>query len=132
MSGRVGEWAVPGNAGRTARPRNCESCGRYVLRGLDREYGGLNTDCDPEPLTPLGEVMALLAGMRTFESKWFAGQHTISYRDRYAIASHIAGDEIDVLIAHDCQRSELIALPRMRSVQSVRVVTAELPIDPPF
>jgi hypothetical protein len=76
--------------------------------------------------------MALLAGMRTFESKWFGGQHTISHRDRYAIASHIAGDGIDVLIAHDCKRTDLIMLPRIRSVHSIRTVTDELPIDPPF
>ena len=131
MAGKVKEWAVPGNAHRTARPRNCEHCGQYVIRGLDREYGGLNTDCDPEPLSPLGEVMALLSGHITYESVWFAGQHTISHRDKYAISSHIAGDGIDVLIAHDCARSRLYDFPRMRTVHSVRTVE-ELPIDPPF
>jgi hypothetical protein len=132
MAGKVREWAVPGNAHRTARPVNCEECGRYVLRGLTRDKGGISVDCDPEPLSPLGEVMALLAGNRTYESQWFAGQHTISWRDKYAIAAHIAGDQIDVLIRHDCQRSPLYDFPRMRSVQSVRTVTEELPIDPPF
>jgi hypothetical protein len=131
MSGKVREWAMPGNVGRTARPHNCASCGQYVLRGLDREYGGRDTECDPEPLSPLGEVMALMAGLTTYESNWSGGQHTISRRDRYAIAAHIAGNTIDVLIEHDCKRSRVIDLPRIRSVQAVRIIEP-LPIDPPF
>lgn len=132
MAGKVREWAVPGNAARTARPTNCEECGQYVLRGLTRDKGGIAVDCEPEPLSPLGEVMALLSGLITYESVWLWGTHTINWRDRYAIASHSAGDGIDVLIAHDCKRSRLQDFPRMRSVQSVRTVTAPLPDEPPF
>jgi hypothetical protein len=133
MKTPVPEWAVPGSAHRAARPTNCESCGRYVLRGLNRDKGGIAVDCDPEPLSPLGEALALLAGFITYESQWFGGQHTISWRDRYAIASHQAGDGIDALIGHHCDRPELAGdFPRMRSVHSYRSVTAPLPDEPPF
>lgn len=49
---------------RTLRPRHCRACAAPVLAAIDDL--GLTTHIDPAPLTPEGELLALLAGRPTF------------------------------------------------------------------
>lgn len=59
------------NAGPTPTQTACPSCGAPVIAALEGRVG-LPVAADPVSLTPLGELQALTAGLRTFEH-WHDG-----------------------------------------------------------
>ena len=67
---------IDATTGATRRTRACycQNCHRGVMRGLTSPPTSWPADVDPIPLTPLGEVMALMAGTRTYELRWI-GDH---------------------------------------------------------
>lgn len=64
-----GVWNGDGIS-RAARASYCTSCGTVVLRGLDADRAALTVACDPEPLNPLGEFLAISVGRRTYDLTW--------------------------------------------------------------
>jgi len=117
--------------GRRARASTCQRCHRAVFVGIDREWGGMAVECDPEPLSGLGEALALLAHRRTFELWANIGQMTLDFRDRWRISGRPAGRcKVDVLVQHDC---DLVGrLPTTGSVYPPPVRAADLPDEPPY
>lgn len=92
---------------RRARLRRCPDCAAITLAGLDADQGGFEAAADPIPLTGLGEMLALLDRLATYEL-WKAGagyelerrnHHRITYRP----AEHpTRALRVDVLRAHRC------------------------------
>lgn len=122
--------------GRRARASTCQRCHRAVFVGIDRDWGGMAVECDPEPLSGLGETLALMAHRRTFELWSGIGTMTLDFRDYWRITGRPAGrtraqgGRVDVLVQHDCAR--VGQLPTGPSVYRVPTRAADLPDDPPF
>lgn len=57
---------VEGNR-RTARGADCPKCGEPVLRGEDDDVLPWNAVVDVDPITPLDEMLAVLAGRITYD-----------------------------------------------------------------
>lgn len=120
------------HATRKARAGTCSRCGRAVFRGLDADFGSCLAEADPEPLSALGEALALLAHRRTYEL-WASGlgPMTLDFRDHWRIAGRPAGrSRVDVLVEHTCGQSG--KLPTTGSVYPPPVRAADLPDEPPF
>lgn len=98
---------------RTTRPRTCRTCHTLTLTGLDADRAGLPVRVDPQPLTPLGEAMALTAGRRTYEHNT---ANQLNPRSPGHIAHHPAATntDSDVHASHLCGTSPL---PTTRSVR---------------
>ena len=88
---------------RKARARRCPSCRAAVVRGLDHDRCALTVVVDPTPLSPAGELEALLLRRFTFDLRRFAGQLNIDRRYPERIVASPAGTPPgDVVVAHDC------------------------------
>lgn len=74
-----GTWNGDGIA-RAARAGYCRGCGAVVVRGLDADRAALSVACDPEPLNPLGEFLAVSLGRRTFDLSW-RGRYELNPRE---------------------------------------------------
>lgn len=99
-------------ATRRARAARCAACRRPVMRGIDLDYSGLAVDCDPTPLSPEGELSALLAGRRTYTLRWLGERYEIDRRDIEQITGSPAGTpRLDVLVLHACNGAPLPATP---------------------
>lgn len=85
---------------RRARPRPCPTCKTWTITGLDADVMAFEATCDPAPLTPLGEVAALMAGRRTLGLVQRSGRYELEQR----WAEHIDADRhrLDVLASHTC------------------------------
>lgn len=90
---------------RRARIRPCPTCPLLILTGLDAEMCATEAACDPSPLSPLGEALALVEGRRTWALHSEAGRWVLDPRDSDQIASEPAGSRLrqDVLRAHRCE-----------------------------
>lgn len=98
-----GQWNSDGIA-RKARGRLCPKCGEPTMAGLDADLCAGVAVCNPQPLTPLGEVYALFAGLRTFTLEWLGGHYEINFRDEWRIKGMPAGSKknVDVIAEHRC------------------------------
>jgi hypothetical protein len=92
--GAMSESGLTFRAGlRTHRP-----CRGLTVAGIDDN--GLDTWCEPSPLSPDGELAALLVGRPTWDL--YAG-HGLTYRRATAISHRPAGDASrPVLAQHVC------------------------------
>jgi hypothetical protein len=89
-------------ATRRARAARCPTCRRPVMRGIDRDWGGLSIDCDPTPLSPEGEAIAIYVGRRTYELRWLGDRYEIDRRDASGIRGNPIGTlRLDVLVQHE-------------------------------
>lgn len=88
---------------RRARLRYCQ-CGLIVMAGLDGEVCAFEAECDPRPLTALGEAAAYLAGLRTWSLRNGRGRFELYPRNAAEITRHPAGTRArcDVLAEHRC------------------------------
>lgn len=95
---------TPSGTGRRAQPRRCRDCRAPVLVGDDHDTTRLTATVDPEPLTPLGEALAILEGRRTLALVMEAGRLVMWARDAGHIRSAPAGTRAreDVLREHRC------------------------------
>lgn len=107
--------------GRRAHPSRCVKCRRLVLTGLDNDRCAWVAIVDPLPLAPMGEVLALLSGRRTYTLHVGVGVCELQARDQWQIAGSPAGVRYDVYPAHVC---EWVHLPQAPSVH-------RLPLSPP-
>lgn len=99
-------------ATRKARAEFCGGCGAVVMVGIDGDLAGSVATCDPTPLSPTGEALALLAGRGTFELRWIGGRYELDRRDAFRIRGSPAGTNgIDILVRHDCELSKDDSLP---------------------
>ena len=87
---------------RRARPRPCPRCGAWTIAGVDADILALEAHCDPTPLTPLGEALALATGRRTVELIHTRGRYELEQRwaDHIAGRPAGAGRRYDVLAEH--------------------------------
>jgi hypothetical protein len=94
-------------ATRRARSRLCEQCRRPIMRGIDADWGGRSVDCDPTPVSQLGETLALIDGRRTYELRYLgtgtgAQRYEIDHRTPERIRGNPPGTKrLDVLIEHN-------------------------------
>lgn len=122
-------------ATRRARACLCPTCRRPVMRGIDREYGGMSVDADPEPLTVNGEVNALMTGARTYNLQWVPRPggmgYTLDSRDQWQIARWPAGSNgMDVLAEHSHQPRHYETAASQLPDTAATVIPAD--DDPPY
>ena len=71
------------------------------MRGLDGDWCATSVDCDPTPVSAIGEVLALIDGRRTFELRRLGGRYELDLRTPERISGNPIGTRgIDVLIEH--------------------------------
>lgn len=77
------------------------------MRGLDAELLADDVRVDPAPLSALGELLALAAGVHTYELHW-RGRYEIDPRELWHIQSRAPGElfNTDVVAAHVCTRTQ--------------------------
>ena len=68
-------------ATRRTRAMYCPNCHHGIMRGLTSPPTSWPADVDPIPLSPLGEVLALMAGIRTYELRWVGDHYDLERRD---------------------------------------------------
>lgn len=98
---------------RRVRGRTCKRCGQAILTGLDADAAAGNAYVDPLPLSPLGEALAQIAGLATYELLWTGVRLELEYRDAWSIEGHPAGSRagVDVVAEHQCGSANLPSLP---------------------
>lgn len=98
----------PDRIGRAVKATACRHCHRPTLTGLDNDMCAGVAHTDPEPLSPLGEALALLTGRATYALRQTGGRHELQLRDPWQIAGKPAGtDRADILAEHSCNSPPL-------------------------
>lgn len=92
--------ARPGARNLTAK--TCRHCHAHVVTGLDADLMAFTAIADPAPVTPLGELLALLAGARTYDLTRAGHQYRLDVRDPGTIAT---SRRHPVLAGHRCGRT---------------------------
>lgn len=121
--------------GRKAKARSCPVCRRAVMTGLSSAFGGFAVSADPQPLSPMGEALALMAGRGTFSLRWLGDHYELDKRDHFRIRGSPAGTKgIDVLVEHECAKPYGGSIPNvvttLRDYYEHRSIP--LPDEPPF
>lgn len=116
-------------ATRKARYSRCSICKNRVIIGIDRDFGGRAVECDPDPLSKLGEMAALLLGRRTLDLHAHGGRWIIDRRESWHIRDTPPGTVgNDVLVTHKCGAPKLASIPSTVQITVIR----EIPDQPPF
>jgi hypothetical protein len=76
----------------------CPRCRCLVIRALDAPVAAFDIRLDPEPLTEIGELTALLDGRMTYDLLPIAGHHEIANRDQWRMRQR----KHPVLATHKC------------------------------
>jgi len=84
--------------GRKAKARECRHCRSWILTGLDADLAAIEVQADPHPLSPDGEVAALLDDRHTYDLE----EHRLYRRYHWNIAGRPAGERHRVLADHRC------------------------------
>lgn len=117
----------PDRVGRSVRATACRTCCGQTLTGLDNDRCAVVAHADPEPVSPLGEALALLAGRKTYALHPSANGYELVLRYDKQIAAAPPGTRgYDVLAEHACNST---ALPNLPSAYAG--ITA-LPDNPPY
>lgn len=88
---------------RSAKAGYCGKCKAHALFGLDDDSCAFGVTVDPEPLSAVGEVMAHLSNLRTFELRRAGDGYQLDRRlDSYIARRPAGAGIIDVLAAHLC------------------------------
>lgn len=96
----------------------CVKCKRMIIGA---HYDALPKAFDPQPLTPLGEILALASGVRT----WFISGGNLWKRTSWAITTSPSGLGGLIVQEHYCQRTQ-------PSGTAANIPTAILSDDPGF
>ena len=86
----------------------CSQCKAPILTGLDSDNCAFDARVDPTPLTSLGEFVAKLNNLTTYDVSRPSGTTRLQRRSARRIAAHPAGGcaatlgPYDVLAAHQC------------------------------
>ena len=116
----------------------CRVCRQPILTGMDDLACALPARVDPTPLTPLGELLAQLGDLDTYELR--AGRPTRLIRrlaaDITARPAEGAGrrrhDTYDVLAAHRCGQTLTGPAAAATRIPPPTSAADATPIDPPF
>lgn len=123
---------APDGVRRAARAAACRRCGVSVMRGLDADMAAAAVAVDVQPLSPAGELAALLAGRRTYALTWVAGRarYEIDVRFPDMIEFRPPGSVFnsDVVAGHVCHAPALDIL----ASNHIRTGHGELPKEAPF
>jgi len=95
---------TPAGIGRRAHVRRCRDCGRYTFVGLDDVVMAGVATVDVAPLDALGELLALLCGLTTYDLSWRGDRYEIDRRESHHIRSAPPGSKAgnDVVNDHRC------------------------------
>lgn len=129
-----GLWDSDGTT-RVARARRCRTCREYTLVGLDSDHCALPVAVDADPLSPAGEVAALLAGQTTYSLRDLAGRLELDRRTHFEIRGDAARESVrhDVLARHVCGQPSLGAAPGLGQPSRLVAAVVALPVaEPPF
>lgn len=93
-----------GGVTRRARIRRCRRCRAPVVSGLDDDVMAEPVDIDPLPLTALGEALALLRNVSTYDLARRAGKYVIDRRTVFEISGWPPESRrnVDVVKRHEC------------------------------
>jgi hypothetical protein len=126
-----GLWDADGTT-RVARGRRCRTCREYTLAGLDANRCALPVAVDVDPLSPRGEVAAVLSGRTTYSLRLLADQLELDRRGAFEIRSGRT-ERLDVLPRHVCGLPSLGLVPGLGAPSRLGFRSAALmPVDPPF
>jgi hypothetical protein len=117
---------------RLARATRCPRCGSATYTGLDGETCASVAIVDRQALTALGEALAQLAGLYTYERYIECGRRVLDFRCTEYIESRPAGStpRNDVHPQHSCGRQWP---PNARAPATLSATSRIVyPIDPPF
>jgi hypothetical protein len=108
------------------------SCGAQVLKGLNDDWCAFVVRADIWPLSPYGEMLALLSGRATYDLHRHGDHYRLYARDRWNIRGRPAGTlypawRSDVVADHVCG----YPLPSTRSVYDAAQVSRPDPNQPP-
>lgn len=120
---------------RRARLRPCRRCGADTLVGLDADQCAFERHVDPEPLSALGEVLAVLEGRKTFNLARQGVGYVLHPRPSRYIAANPAGIDKgveDVLRQHRCQPRPLTDAELAPSVFAYATTTTSPDDQPNF
>lgn len=87
---------------RAIRATTCRDCGAGILTGLDADRAALPVVVDVDPVTELGEVLALAAGRVSYNLRIGNGACELDRRDRHTIS---APRRYRVVVSHECGNS---------------------------
>ncbi|MGH3381871.1 MAG: hypothetical protein ACRDP6_44800 [Actinoallomurus sp.] len=76
----------------------CARCRCVLIHALDAPVAAFEIRLDPEPLTEIGELTALLSGQTTYDLIPVWGHHEIAYRDQWRMRKR----KYPVLATHRC------------------------------
>lgn len=117
---------------RNANPQPCRGCGAQILAGLSDDHLAHDAHVDPSPLSPYGEMLARLAGLRTYDLHREVDGFRLYVRDRWQIAGRPAGVlvycwRVDVLTEHRCGWT----FPTAPTLLITRIASTIDPTGPP-
>jgi len=98
----------------------CRTCQAQILEGLDEDVCAFRAVVDPDPLTPMGEALALLAGRRSYEIRRHSGGWALWHRDRWQIRGRVAGPKYLVVADHQCDTPKLPTIPTPPRVKKAK------------
>lgn len=105
---------APDGVRRAARAHTCRRCGGHTMRGLDADRAAWAVAVDTHPLSPAGELAALLAGRATYSLIWISGlgRYEIDFRYPENIEHEPPGSTAnrDVVVVHTCGAPRLDTL----------------------
>jgi hypothetical protein len=117
-------------ATRNARNSRCQVCKRQTVIGIDRDFGGMAVECDASPLSPNGELSAIILGRRTYDLHPHGGRWLIDRREHWHMRDTPPGSpRNDVLVKHEC---DALPLDSISTVVQLAHIAAELPDEPPY
>jgi len=122
---------TPGGFGRRAQLKRCSRCGRLTFVGLDDVIMAELATVDVAPLDAMGELLAVLGGLGTWDLSWRGGRYELDRRESHHIAAHPPGTRAgtDVLNGHRCGVNIAHRLPsRLRG----KAPQNAFPDEPPF
>ena len=98
----------------------CRTCKAQILEGLDEDVCAFRATVDPDPLTPLGEALALIADRRTYELRRHSRGWALWHRDRWQITGRVAGSKYLVVADHQCHTAKLPTIPTPPRVKKAK------------
>jgi hypothetical protein len=91
----------------------CRDCKAPILTGLQDDMAAHVVKVNATPLSRMGELAALMLGLRTYELRRHQQTLALWQRDRWQIKGRDPGIKFDVVTDHVCFPT---SLPSMRSV----------------
>lgn len=121
--------------GRSAGMERCSKCKAPVVAGLDEDVCAFRAHVDPQPLGPLGEALARLAGRGTYDLERAGLEWRLTRRTRWVIQARPPGHQgrgaADVVAEHRCHHEHLPGTPTRWGVGPTSP-TADAFDHPPF